>query len=309
MSKYIMDLCKTSNRIKIDTLISQVTDNVYHYTSPGGMNGIIFNGKLRFSDRYYLNDASEGRYAIQLCIDNIDNLGISNHDFKDAFLKECIGRLAKPQRDNFYIFQCSFSLDPDSLCLWNYYTKGDSIKGFNLAFQADKLLEGLTPTPLEADGRCPKAIGGKVIYHQDEQLSIIKSIVSSFTALSEIDDYYKYDRSTVGLLLDKIMFAGVFFKKECFAIEKEYRIAFDLFLKADGTYASIEESQQFRELNGIFIPFVDIQFDKTSLKRITLSPTLEIESTTQSIQRMLKNEYPAIKGKKEIVSSEIPVRY
>ena len=98
------------------------------------------------------------------------------------------------------------------------------------------------------------------------------------------------------------MFAGVFFKKECFAIEKEYRIAFDLFLNADSTYAAIEESQQFREFNGILIPFVDIQFNETSLKQIILS-------TTQSILRMLKNEYPAIKGKKEIISSEIPERY
>lgn len=309
MAEYIKELCKVSNSIKVQELIPQSLERIYHYTSPGGLSGIIENGKLRFSDRYFLNDASEGRYIIKLCIDQIENLGIPDNNFREKFIKECKKRIQNLQRDNFYIFQCSFSEDADSLCLWNYYTKGESVKGYNLAFRAEELLTGLSPTPLEKDGRCPKAIGGKVVYLLSEQLDIIKAIASKFLLLSNTEDFSKYDEMTVEYLLDKIMFVGTFFKDEHFGVENEYRIAFNLYLQDDGTYASIGEKQQFREMNGIFIPYVDITFDKNILNQITISPTLDTEFTKQSIQRMVKNEYSNLLSEGGIIQSQIPVRY
>lgn len=37
---------------------------IYHYTSSGAAQSIISKGQIRFTDRYYLNDASEGRYVL-----------------------------------------------------------------------------------------------------------------------------------------------------------------------------------------------------------------------------------------------------
>lgn len=127
--------------------------------------------------------------------------------------------------------------------------------------------------------------------------------------LSNTEDFSKYDEMTVEYLLDKIMFVGTFFKDEHFGVENEYRIAFNLYLQDDGTYASIGEKQQFREMNGIFIPYVDITFDKNILNQITISPTLDTEFTKQSIQRMVKNEYSNLLSEGGIIQSQIPVRY
>lgn len=40
--------------------------HIYHYTSPVGAMGVIENNTLRFTDRNYLNDYSEGMYTLDL---------------------------------------------------------------------------------------------------------------------------------------------------------------------------------------------------------------------------------------------------
>ena len=59
-----IDKKKLSQYIAVDNC------EIYHYTSPLGLNGIMSNNTLRFTDRNYLNDYSEGRYVIGLCLDS-----------------------------------------------------------------------------------------------------------------------------------------------------------------------------------------------------------------------------------------------
>lgn len=99
------------------------TVDEYHYTSPEAAKSILGYGKLRLTDRYYLNDYSEGRYVLQLCLDNIDTLIPNNEKLKKYFMKILDERKYCVQRDDFYVYQCSFSMKRDSLCMWNYYTK------------------------------------------------------------------------------------------------------------------------------------------------------------------------------------------
>ena len=48
--------------------------HIYHYTSPVGAMGVIENNTLRFTDRNYLNDYSEGMYTLDLCLENLNDL-------------------------------------------------------------------------------------------------------------------------------------------------------------------------------------------------------------------------------------------
>ena len=69
MSKHDVyrDLLKVSNK-PISEYINKEDWPIYHYTSPSGVNGIITDHTLRFTDRNYLNDYSEGRYVLDLCL-------------------------------------------------------------------------------------------------------------------------------------------------------------------------------------------------------------------------------------------------
>ena len=297
----IVDFAKFYNNIKIDDYIEKDVSSVYHYTSPNGLSGIINN-----TDRFYLNDKTEGIYVLNLCIENIDRFDFLDNRFRRVLQKKCEDRIEQPQRDSFYVYQCCFSTDKDSLCLWNYYTKSEGIKGYNIKINVDELASKITPTPYKED-KIPKLRYGKVIYDKEKQLKILYEIVKLFF------DYNKKDTISgeyfvCEYLVDKIMNLGVFFKMDCFKVENEFRLVFDLFLNEDNTYAVIKDKQEFYEKNGVFIPYVDIPFNKELLTGICISPTLDYVATKESILRMTGSNYKNI-NVKTIYESEIPVRY
>ncbi len=59
---YTSEFCKFYNNLKID--VDTEVDAVYHYTSANALLSIIQKRELRFTDRFYLNDKSEGTYVL-----------------------------------------------------------------------------------------------------------------------------------------------------------------------------------------------------------------------------------------------------
>ena len=206
----VKDFAKFYNSILVDGYIDKDVDALYHYTSPAGFSSIIEKNRLRFTDRFYLNDKSEGIFVLKQCVDNIDYFGFLSDGFKKSFLKKCKERMIQPQRDRFFVYQCSFSMDKDSLCLWNYYTKSDGIKGYNLKFDANNLAECISVSPKDKK-RAPKLIYGKVIYNKEDQLKILYEIIKQFYDYSQRDTVSGNDFITA-YLIDKIMQIGVFLK-------------------------------------------------------------------------------------------------
>ena len=308
MSDYMIDLCKLSNSIKYSNYFPDKSQDIFHYTSPWAFKSIIENKKLRFSDRYYLNDSSEGKVIMELCKNEIDTVAPEDETFKRCLLEECCKRYEVPQRDNFYVFQCSFSLDNDSLCLWNYYTKGDCVRGYNLHFKSGELKRKILMKSKMDDGRTPKIIASKIVYNRKKQIKIVKNVIQQFYDFSV--GYNHCDKQfTVGILVDKLMLLGAFFKKECFQVEKEYRFVIDLYLDDDGTYGAIKENQEFYEKDGIFMPYVDLDFSSDALKAISMSPSLDFERTKESIRRLTQKNFPQFRDSDLIKQSNIPLRY
>ena len=158
---------------------------IFHYTSPSGFLSVLETETLRFTDREYLNDYSESTYAINLFIEVVRQLNIDK-EFSDYFTNKCERELRNQQ--SFRHYQCSFSCNPDSLCLWNYYTKGDSIKGYNLGFESMALVEALSPTLDSEKESTPYVLHGKVIYNSEEQKVIVKEIILDFFSEYEISE-------------------------------------------------------------------------------------------------------------------------
>lgn len=301
---FIQDFCKFYNAIDINTGGNNIPDKIFHYTSSAGAKGIFENSTLRFTERCFLNDASEGQYVLDLCKDNIDILLPEDTKFKSAFLKQLDEKYDLIRKDQFRVFQCSFCGNPDSLCMWNYYTKSNGVKGYNFGFGTSQLIDGISVEP-EYEDKKPEVKFGKVIYSKAEQLEIVKNLLEQF-----IDFDKKYDGKfsfVASYAVRKLLQQGAFFKKECFAVEDEYRLVITLFLNGK-EFVGVKNEINYMERHDIFIPYVDIVFKPEALECITISPTLDDVNTRLSLQMISQKKFAHL-TEDDIKSSDIPVRY
>lgn len=118
---------------------------------------------------------------------------------------------------------------------------------------------------------------GSIIYDKDKQIEILKNIINKFQNYLEINNFERYEEFAAPWIIDRIFLQGVFFKKPCFKVEEEYRIAINQRIGENG--ASIKAKRKFMERNGIFIPYIDLPFNKDAVEGITISPTLDYENT------------------------------
>lgn len=302
-------LCDLENEIinNINKYIPNYKGCIYHYTSPYGINGIIENCTLRFTDRNYLNDYSEGIYVLDLCIDYVEEISENEDCFQKCFIKKCQERKNNLHPDGFYVYQCSFSKDRDNLGLWNYYTKGDSILGYNLCFDAEESI--ISPQVRCIEAGTPPIFKGEIVYTKKKQINILKKVYKEFWDLYARFQPNNYSRIIVSKLVDIVMLLGIFFKKECFQLEKEFRIAMDLHRKeSKDIFSAIYDKQNFFVKNGILIPYVDIKFKQDSLKGICVSPTVDFDTAKRSLMRALAKNFTRL-NENSIQKSSIPVRY
>lgn len=282
------------------------TKYIYHYTSPNGLKGILTDEKLHFTDRNFLNDASEGSYVLDLVINNTEKVCVYSQALQNDIKSRCIERKDSLISEHFHTYQCSFSTNEDSLCMWYYYTKSNSIKGYNIAFETPLLLESLLPQHKPDDGKYLKPMSGSVIYNEKDQLDIIKLVIDAFEEISEeVYNNHYYVKQTVDLIIDKILSHGMFFKMPYFIIEEEFRIVYVSMIFPDMAARGIPTEEKFREVRGYFIPYIERSFNPQSISEIRMSPTLDIKQTQASLQRLLPEKYSHV----NIQPSNIPVRY
>lgn len=89
-STYYQELINISNNIKISQFIPEVDSPIYHYTGPDAFTSILSKTELRFTNRDYLNDFSEGKYVLNLCIDNSNYICADYHSIEYARLLQTI---------------------------------------------------------------------------------------------------------------------------------------------------------------------------------------------------------------------------
>ena len=310
--KTYLKLIRVSNE-NISKYINTENCKIYHYTSPMGLNGILANHTLRFTDRNYLNDYSEGRYVLELCLKSRFEI-VLPIEYRRYFKDYCRELWNNPTKKQRYVYQCSFSIDSDNLSLWNYYTKSDGIKGYNIGFYSKDLENQLETAPLIPREHGLKVFCGKIIYNERKQKEILKSIVRDF---SKVITDYKEDKTfckiAVEVLVEKILQVGAFFKNNCFKHENEYRLLLFLTAVWDKQSQSIKfmilnKGVSTYEKNGLLIPYVDIEFPRNILQEITISPTIIHDEAQGNLRNALKlHSYEF--NQVLICQSKIPVRY
>lgn len=285
--------------------------DIFHYTSPEVMKIIADKGTLRFSDRFYLNDMSEGYYVLDLVIYNIHSIIEEEsplYELREFIVDECKKYKQIFEKADFKIYQISFSLDQDSLCMWNYYTKGDTIEGYNIHFCSDELCNAIQ---FDNNQLKPHILCGRVIYDKANQIQYISSFFEQFyNAIYEDKNKNKRlafssFKNRIEMIIERLTLVGTFFKNPYFEIEHEYRIALDLRIDED-TIVNLNKQRQYVEKHGLKAPYVDLVFDRTAIKEITLSPTLNVDNIDSELSEIL-NKHGLQDIDKKI--SDIPVRY
>ena len=290
--------------------IKKVLDNdknyvIYHYTKPEKLLNILTSGTLRFSNALYLNDKEEIAYSYKLIVDLIDETPELNSDLFNK-IQNHFSNKYKHIVDGYNdlvnkleYFTTSFSTESDNLTLWNNYAKGKNYTGYNIGFDKNKLVE-------EMDKNNYLPIFGSVIYDKNKQVKIIHAIFKKWNMLFEralkskkTNEVKLFD--ILFELIDVLSIVSIFFKNPQFKNEHEYRI---VIVNVFGTLNS--KPTNIVEKNGLFVPYLEYNFSKESVKSINIGPTFDENIFYTSTNRMLLNfGYED----KEVFRSKIPLRY
>lgn len=311
-------LIKVYNNFKFKGIDQNYNGLLYHYTSPEGLKGIIENKTLFATDLRYMNDSAEYRYVLEMIKNNIDVLCGDDEKIKDGVLFSVDLALFHGLSDPIHRYSISFSMQEDSLTMWNYYTKGDSVKGYAIGFEKWGLLKNLSILIRDDDGKIVERnekdhlviFHGKIIYDEKEQIQLLKNIFDEFLKLYDkevdVDESFIYELTR--LMVEKALDYGLFFKKSGFYPEAEYRLIYCTYLSNNFEHSlkGIPRTEKFRLVKGVFVPYQECSFNKDSIKQIRFSPTLRSELSEASLVRFLSANGVQTE---EIEESNLTLRY
>ena len=271
---------------------------LHHYTSVNGLLGIIQGREFWATKWCFLNDQLEFSVGKKCCIELLTNQGI-NSKIIDRVEKE-IDSIYPTFDDNLNYYVLSFSEERDSLAMWAGYA---GQMGVCLGINNDifrKLIKG----KLFWEGR--------VIYDSVKQVDCIKKSIEkgmfnkeefgNVKSWCDINGLSEYDLSNFVAHLSVIcILYNMFFKKQCFSVEKEYRYIFTDFISKDN-----KEEILFRNKNGTIIPYIKKKFDNLSfVDEIIIGPVGNMDISLNGIKNLLQYNQCL----KEVSKSSVPLRY
>ena len=266
-------------------------EKLYHYTTSDALINIVTNKELWITKWDYLNDMDELRVAEEVCEAILIE---ENADLK------VIRAIKKEINDIIYedslLFILSFSCDKDSQLLWSNYANLD---GINLEIDFAKFEKklnhfikwhGLVNYHLESQKECMK----KTFY--DELIN-----VEDFGKIKSLNDINMLTGKEYEMLIDHIsvicMLYSMFFKREYFKCENEYRFVLSILEK---------DALNFRSKNGLIIPYIKKKIeDLDFITQIMVGPTNKIDIVTNGIRELLLHNDIKI----DVTKSEIPLRF
>jgi len=278
-----------------------IDDIIYHYTSPVGLEKILNSNTIRFSDSAFVNDSSETRYIYEVILDVLGNHNFTAklEDDVQEFLQFLSRSVLMDEQSenksepNSLRYLCCFSMNPDSLSLWNYYTKTPTGAGFNVGFSFKEFINAL----LSLDDFDLST--GKIVYKSDEQQNILRTVICSYNDKFKNESDKEAQNIILNELEDCLYYLAAFIKHPAFFAEEEVRIVLSMPDKAGQ-----KRNAKYYEKSGIMIPYIPVVFDKTAVKVIGVSPVRQSSLIFDGLASMLTDlDYCAT-----LLPSHIPFR-
>lgn len=292
-------------------------DRLFHYTSTEGLLGIL-GGEFWITESQFLNDVTEFHVATDVLMEVLER-NIKNTDTKEILKIATYNQIKRLMKidERFYVmpevyahngyYVISFCLDKDSILMWSEYS---DFCGYCIEFDFDKLIASFSGS---SDIK-----HGKVIYDHKDQVTILEKKIENivfqsrnlYGNINSWDDFDKINTRQIrclskALALD-IPIYNMFFKKECFSGENEYRIVFECNHNEISRTCCERETQYFRIKDNVFIPFIKKKLSSLdSVKSILIGPKNKSDIVEKGIKHFLC--YHKIKA--QIEKSEMPLRY
>ena len=233
---------------------------LYHYTSAAGLVGILEGRCLFASDVWFLNDASEVRYAQTRMLEQVRKWTAFGSD--QPWVEELLEvSEAKPGwLDD--VFVTSFCEEPDLLSQWRGYAAG----GFAVGFAADAL------TALDGAQGAPRLV--QVDYGAESGRRRLRGL---FEQLAAGGPYSREERER---LARKVLLPEMACVKEpSFSEEKEWRLLV------------VEERPErilFRVRATAVVPYVEVALPEPSaVCEIVIGPSVDQQMRHRGVEQLL----------------------
>ena len=291
-------------------------ERIYHYTDLGALKGIVMNHSFWVTKSDFLNDKFEFYYAFKViqkvCAKVIPNS--QNRKILTRMLKERMeffhGSMTDQILSGWYIL--SFSKAKDSLLLWTEFAQS---QGYCLEFDYKCLTRGI-PDGIHLDG--------SVIYDKKKQQELVENTL--YRIVEKKNAHRKKLREKL-LSEDKLVIHkelhsfveefsvccfvySMFFKKDCFREEREYRFVFWAFHEQGAKeLAQPIIPIHFRKKDQALIPYIEVNYKEEERNNpicsITAGPKNDSDLAVKGMQYFLRNEKIVI----PVRESKIPLRY
>ena len=278
---------------------------LYHYTSPKALKGILKSNNLWFSNIYFLNDKSEMKYTYLLTLELLKNF---KHTLVPDFYQKILSRAEYMTCNTYYeeeseifarleYYVLCLSTENNCLNLWSNYTKTNDKTGYNIAFSLDKLQDCIDSKGYEFFAFAP------VCYDVEKQKEMLTNTILKYNERYKNAKNGKDKQIVLWDIIDNFKIYSVFLKHPAFFAENEYRIVIGI------RTHSHEENCEFEIQNGIFVLHIEHEMpdpeENSIINSITISPTCDKELAVYSLRKFTN----AMKHYNvEIYSSDIPLR-
>ena len=336
MSKYRIDksllhVAKTSKKIleSIHTSTYNITEpysgSFFHYTSPEGLQGILKNRHLFFTDCQFLNDrverlhintelkyfwATQNSNYLKEFSTLLSNIQISGYEDsaygtieKSDIIEDC----------RYFVF--STSTKKDSLAMWRYYSKNGNCDGYCITLNTyaliDEWIDRDTGVAIEH---------GHVIYESsDKQAKILNQVEYLYDIWSRYEHSDGLNKIIIKSYSSWASYASLFFKHDRFSEEKEYRLVAIAPAKAISSLSYTYKNQEnkiydFRISQGVLIPYIKIPFctwnkdECYAISEILVGPSPNDDLKVAGIEYFIKSldyDFPELR----ITKSIVPLRF
>lgn len=277
----------------------QPEDTLYHYTSLGGVIGIVSSQTLWASDIRYMNDSAELRHTSDLVRGEVEQRIGDGHDHPrllNAFIDWVQHRIT----NGHILFGASFRANGNLLSQWRGYSSVG--KGASLGFNAGSIRQ----CAVEQNFRL-----GRCVYDSASQRRLIADIVDAveelaaeYPELSDNDSKDAFLPLFQQLETDLLRIAAIL-KHPSFEEEQEWRLVSPVI--SDYPNAGV----YFREGRSMLVPYMRFSLiprgsDAIAMDHVFLGPTPNISLSMNSMKMcLLKHNIRPSRG---IEYCQIPYR-
>ena len=202
-------------------------ETVYHYTNGAGLRGILQSGQIWLSDVFSLNDPSELNHGFGIAVELLNTRAAGKSPVAREFAQglQSFHRRVGLDKSASY-FMGSFSSSGDDLGQWRAYA--DNGRGYALGFDGKALETAFADQGFTVSG-LPNTDTFPITYNDAVLAGLADTIIEAYFGLVDLD---AVTRSGVALkdvatlytsLTVALVRASMFFKREAYANEKEFR--------------------------------------------------------------------------------------